>query len=68
MPEKLCTARLHIGDDFGDNSATIRCQLPKGHEGLHKEAFEHSVYSKDYKSIKGINSVTITWNVDEGEE
>jgi len=67
MPEILCKARLHIGDDFGDNSATIRCQLPKGHEGLHKEEFESSVYSKDFRS-KRINHVTITWEIDEGDE
>jgi hypothetical protein len=32
-----CNAHLVLGDDFGDNDCTFRCQLPVGHEGLHKE-------------------------------
>jgi hypothetical protein len=67
MPEGTCKARLHIADDFGDNSATIRCQLAEGHEGLHREEFQHTVYSKDYKNHK-INSVVVTWSEDEGDE
>ena len=35
-----CNARLGIGDDYGDNTATMRCQLQPGHEGLHQEEFE----------------------------
>jgi len=34
-----CNAHLYISDDFGDNHATIRCQLPPGHEGPHQEKF-----------------------------
>ena len=34
-----CNAELHIADDFGDNHATIRCELEPGHEGLHEENF-----------------------------
>lgn len=35
-----CMAELHIGDDYGDNQATIRCQLEVGHEGPHQEIFD----------------------------
>ena len=34
-----CNARLSIGDDYGDNSATMRCQLLPGHDGPHQEEF-----------------------------
>jgi hypothetical protein len=35
-----CNARLYIGDDYGDNYATIRCQLKPGHGGPHGEEYE----------------------------
>lgn len=35
--EGECNAWLLIGDDYGDNQATMRCGLPVGHEGDHKE-------------------------------
>jgi hypothetical protein len=35
-----CNARLHIGDDYGDNRATMRCGLTPGHVGAHREEFE----------------------------
>ena len=35
-----CNARLAIGDDYGDNSCTMRCALNPGHVGSHKETFE----------------------------
>ncbi len=35
-----CNARLFLSDDYGDNHCTIRCGLPDGHEGSHKEEFE----------------------------
>lgn len=34
-----CKAELHIGDDYGDNRATMCCQLEEGHEGKHRECF-----------------------------
>ena len=34
-----CNARLYIGDDYGDNSSTMRCQLPPDHEGKHYETW-----------------------------
>lgn len=50
-----CKAHLYIGDDFGDNSATMHCQLPMNHPGRHQEVFR-----------KG--TVTVTWEKDEGPE
>ena len=35
-----CNARLSIGDDYGDNAATMRCSLSPGHDGLHQEKFK----------------------------
>ena len=37
-----CGAELHIGDDFGDNVATVRCQLAKGHALPHVETFQRA--------------------------
>ncbi len=49
-----CEAILYIADDYGDNEATIHCQLPEGHELPHKEEFER----------RGM-PVLITWYADE---
>lgn len=49
-----CNAELHIADDFGDNSATIKCQLEEGHSGPHLEAF-----------MRNGKSVTINFECDE---
>jgi len=38
--EGECNARLHVGDDYGDNHATMRCQLKPGHKGMHKEEYD----------------------------
>jgi hypothetical protein len=54
--EGECNARLFIGDNYGDGTATMRCQLALDHEGLHQEQFER----------KG-GPVTITWAADERE-
>jgi hypothetical protein len=54
---RLCCAELHIADSYGDNNAAIRCQLPEGHEGPHREEF-----------LRGGKSVVITYEVDEFEE
>ncbi len=35
-----CNVRLEIGDNYGDNTATMRCQLEPGHDGRHREEFE----------------------------
>lgn len=49
-----CNARLFIGDNFGDGTATMRCQLMSGHAGLHQEQFQRTG-----------GPVTITWTADE---
>jgi hypothetical protein len=49
-----CNARLFTGDNYGDGSATIRCQRAPDHGGLHQEKF---------KREGGL--VTITWVADE---
>jgi len=37
-----CNAELHIGDDFGDNHATMICQLEKDHGGCHIEKWNNN--------------------------
>ena len=32
-----CKATIVFGDDHHDNQTTFRCELPKGHKGLHNE-------------------------------
>lgn len=49
-----CNAELHIADDFGDNHATMKCQLEEGHNGKHREEFE-----------RGGKPVVVEWEVDE---
>lgn len=34
-----CPATLEIGDDYGDNYATMHCDQPEGHDGPHSEIF-----------------------------
>ena len=48
--EGECNAHLRIGDDYGDNCATMRCQLEPGHNGPHQEVFQRSA-----------GPVTVTW-------
>lgn len=50
-----CNARLFLADDYGDNTTTMRCGEPLGHEGLHIEAFER----------EGGQQIRITWTKDE---
>jgi len=49
-----CNARLYIGDDHGDNRATMRCTLPEGHESRHQES-----WAEDEKL--GAHHCTVTW-------
>ena len=49
-----CNAMLFIGDNYGDNHASMRCQLAPNHEGLHQEQFAREG-----------GPVTITWTADE---
>lgn len=60
VEKDICTARLYIADDWGDNSATIRCQLQDGHEGLHREKF--------FRGPLQSAVVVITWERDESLE
>ena len=52
--EGQCNAHCYIADDYGDNRATIRCQLPPKHKGMHREV------SREGKLI-------IEWENDERE-
>jgi hypothetical protein len=52
-----CNARMWIADNYGDGSATMRCQLPLGHVGLHTEKF--------LRGDEGEHEVTVTWPHDE---
>mgnify|MGYP001612492560 CR=1 FL=1 len=54
-----CNAHLYIGDDYGDNHATMRCQELPGHPLPHREKFTHS---------RGSNEIDVTWTIDEREE
>lgn len=56
--EGQCNAHLHIPDEHGDNSATIRCHLPVGHDGNH---FEEYVSCRD-------GWVKISWEKNERPE
>lgn len=47
-----CNIRLSIADDYGDNSATMRCSLSKDHEGSHIERYNS--FGK---------KVTVSWEV-----
>jgi hypothetical protein len=51
-----CNAELHIADDRGDNHATMRCDMPAGHEGPHRESF-----------MRRGTPVLVTWECDERE-
>lgn len=52
--EGECNAHLYIGDNFGDNHATMRCQLTPGHKGPHREEFEREE-----------GPVVVTWHGDQ---
>ncbi len=47
-----CNAHCYIGDNFGDNHATMRCEREAGHSGEHREVFSNRV-------------VRVFWDVDE---
>jgi len=53
--EGECNARLYVGDTFGDNHSTFRCQLKPGHEGRHQEKHGEAAG----------NPVEVTWKMDE---
>lgn len=47
-----CNAHCYIADDHGDNTATMRCSLPSGHDGPHREVFRDG-------------TCVLTWETDE---
>jgi len=52
--EGECNAHMYLGDDYGDNRCTMRCNLPEGHDGPHQETF-----------MRYEQPVVILWHVDE---
>lgn len=52
-----CKAELHIADDYGDNHATMRCQLDEGHDGSHAEHWK----SDDARYAPRSHRCTVTW-------
>lgn len=59
---RRCGAKLFLGDDFGDNTTTMTCQLPSGHEGQHAESFKRS-NCNDTAAEPG--EVSVVWTHDE---
>jgi len=45
-----CNAYLLIGDDYGDNEATMRCHREKGHKGLHLEVFREGTAKVEWEN------------------
>jgi len=58
-----CNARLYIGDDHGDNEATLLCQFPAGHPGRHKAEFQRKTFLPP-----GSQTVAIVWERCERED
>jgi hypothetical protein len=52
--EGECNALVFIADNYGDGCATIRCQLPLAHDGMHREQF-----------VRDGGTIAITWDADE---
>lgn len=61
--EGWCNAWLLLGDDYGDNVATIRCQRPPNHASAHQSIFQRGEDSGLPKADD--QRVCITWTVDE---
>jgi hypothetical protein len=49
--EGECNNRMVMGDDYGDNSCTMRCQREPDHIGLHQEKYPDLDHDE----------ITITW-------
>ena len=56
-----CNAELHIGDDFGDNRCTMRCKLPAGHDGMHREEYQRMLLRKSPEEKPQSAQVIVTW-------
>jgi hypothetical protein len=50
-----CNARLYIGDNFGDNHATMRCQREPLHHGKHREVYQST-------GEGGAGEVVVEWD------
>ena len=51
-----CQAIMTIGDDYGDNEATMHCQLERGNKGDHQEIWN------GYGSRRGLTFFAkLTW-------
>lgn len=46
IKNRCCNRTMSIGDDYGDNEATMHCQLPMGHRGPHQESYESFRHGK----------------------
>lgn len=44
--QRTCNRTMSIDDDEGDNRATMRCQLPMGHDGPHQEIYQSRIHGK----------------------
>lgn len=49
--EGQCNCRFEIADDEGDNHATMRCQLPPGHEGEHEERWGYMSAGQVFEAV-----------------
>ena len=65
--EGKCNAELHIADDYGDNHATMKCQLAPGHAGPHREEYRHSVLDNASHESVGL-PIVVTWEGDARED
>jgi hypothetical protein len=61
--EGKCNAELHIADDYGDNHATMKCQLEPGHAGPHREDYTHTELDNISHEPERL-PITITWEGD----
>ena len=52
---KYCKAAIWIKDDYGENMATMRCELEQNHEDMHKKEYTRAML--DGKTAK----VAISW-------
>ena len=67
--EGQCNEWLELGDQYGDGTCIVRCQLPKGHEGPHEERFTRSYmgtdkgcpHTRDYKTDEWEAAYDLWW-------
>lgn len=63
-----CNAWLLLGDDYGDNTTTIRCDLPSNHEGDHLETLVREGQTARFTWVKDESVVCPTHGRKEGPE